>query len=108
MAKKDQQHGAPDYWIDRAYTHIGNFIYPVSELYDGFYRRFWTRWNFYQASLEYTKLLGNVRMDGIRRGLTRDLGPRLTHVALSFAVLVSLVVCAVSLVLFRAQLGGLA
>lgn len=107
MAKKEQQHGAPDYWIDRAYTRIGNFIYPVAELYDGFYRRFWTRWKFYNASLEYGMLLDNFRINGIRRGITRDLGPCLTHVALPVAIVAAVVVCGVSYLVFRAQLGGL-
>lgn len=98
---------SPDYAVDRIYTWLGNFIYPVDELYDGFYKRFWLRWNVFGASTNYPDLIANFKVNGVRRGLTRDLGPRLSHIALRVALLVGVVVSGVALVLFRAQYEGM-
>ena len=106
--KKEKRHGPPHYFIDRVYTWLGNFIYPVSELYPGFYHRYWTRWNRYGASTEYEALLGNIRLSGVRLGLTRDLGPLLSRWFFRLALVSTVAVCAVSVFLFRTQLGALA
>lgn len=107
MAKEEKKHGPPNYWIDRVYTWLGNFIYPTDELYAGFYRRFWTRWNFYGAGLTYERLVSNYELAGVRRGLIRDLGPRLTRVAFPLALVALVVTCGLSYLAFQTQMGAL-
>lgn len=65
------------YKLDKLYTFIGNKFVPEEELYEGFYRRFFTRSNYFNLPVdEYETLKGRTTFFFLRVQLFEQMAKR--------------------------------